>query len=1483
MLNRQKLKNRIFTKVISLLILQAFLCVNIGYTASSDRSMFKNKRPNYKAIQERRESALQEKKDSLLEKRKPKISSYKKDSSRSAKTASLKDLSSIYIPETLGRVTEVYQAEESQQHGAAPLVVHIQDLHTNPEGQLNLASILEVLITDYGLNLVCSEGAEGEVDTSSVSSFPDYEVREKTARLFINSGELTGEEYLSITKYPELPIWGIEDKDIYFKNIIEFNKIMRFSDKAQVFTRQVKEALEKLKPKIYSKKLLEIDAKEKEYEEGDVETNEYLDYLLALTDIWRTESRYKNILLFRETFKLEKDVKHEKVIEESQGLLLKLKGVLDERGDKSEREKLFTKAGLFKDQKISPFSFYSYLDTLARRYLRDDLGDYPSLFAFVMYLQKINSLDSVQLFQEIEELFYDTKDFLSTSDDQKLLTKSLRHIKFVGDFFNIKVSNEELDYYLTNKEEHAVSFFKTFLNKNLKKYNIDSFVNFDIDLIDGNLPELEDFYEIAKKRDIAMFNNTVREVEKRRAKIAALVMGGFHTRGVTQLLKEKGYSYVVIAPYSSTEIDEENYRYLLSGKRKPLSDLIDELNELLRPPLLLSNEKFKKAYNEEVVENINKGKPAHFSLLSKYNGLTVDGLTVEGEATTEEFSIEGKVYNINKDTTSINTLPELSEPIKPEGFETTFTIRGSSQKEWIAEFLNENPYILINALNRSRSFHDGELNQDITIVLADKYDYLAGDHKKNNIIILNASDIKDIFRDKEEPIFISEFVTSFLSEEFAHERGAERNPETEKSLARSCSIETSRLFSATLILSEYSDFIKRHGEDIETKDGYLGYLEAHVSAGERKIKDRDLVSRQAEELIEIVSSIDVVLGKKLNDRLVDKAFRTLKRFYSTGDPEIRAVIIEALKKKISENKALDKDLPELKLSITFPHLKLETVLYEIEEMKRMYDGVQAADEEMKYLEPAWANLVGEDLAKLTAKSSELPSSDIDSAATALAVYIVGRLLNQYPSNPNVDVEYLNEALSVFATRNIIQNPKTDTSFAIIIDAIIRKVQSYETHPAVFVSLSRALKAVLDTVYSEVPEVGKQRDIHVQYIKRLERAYRIFKQIKETSGMIKNEYLQENLKPYLRVDEFSTTIMGLRADFQGEFILMPWALLREGLLTDEELKVLMLREVIRAETGDEEMRSRIMRMQTYDRKQLPKIGEIELELDELLLERLMEFGISPMVYVNFLEKKFKPLCEDLKKKGYLKPEAELVTMPIKERVQQLKAFLRQRDVKSIRDKVKELTQNKDLVVHILGDALNFKNGKINLDIVNCLLTTDCTKMVLTTLENSSFRMFNDVELKEILGHLLSDDEINTIKFDRTKRIETIGRDGKIRYLPIFTAEFKYSGKKREVIVYNLWDINKGFPPGLEKGRDVVYSGSRPLVPLLKIDLTRLDYGGLVMLDGPQDSNILEGLRLEYRNFQEVELQDAGSFKVYILDPHRSLDEKLLQKKLQGTNL
>ncbi|MBU3912236.1 MAG: phosphoglycerate kinase [Candidatus Omnitrophica bacterium] len=551
------------------------MSTNIAYAAPETKSIFKNKKVDYRKLSDKNEGVIQKKKV-ILTGEDTSRSELNKKEVRKVLSSHLSDLSLIHIPEELGKVVEVYQNPDQDR---SKLVVHIQDLHTNPEASLNLAKILDILLKDYKMGLVCSEGADGIVDTSSVSGFPDVDVREKVARLFIDSGELTGEEYLSITKYPELPIWGIENKDIYFKNIVEFNNIMKFNPDSQVFISQIKKALEELKPKIYSKELLAIDQKELDYDNQKIETVDYLKHLsIYIQKLNIPTANYKNIALLDETMGKESKIDQQKIMQESQSLLLNLQSAITGKSNRSDMDTLMAKARLFKDQKISSFSFYSYLKDLANRRLKGQLSKYPNLMDFVDYLTKVNSLDSTKLFIEMGELTYEIKQRLARNDEEKALTQNLRNIKFLEGFFNLKVSNEELDYYLENRGSHKTGYFEGFLKPAIKKYNISSFVDFKPDLVDSHLQELEDFYKTAKSRDLVMFNNSVSEIEKRNIKVSALISGGFHTKGLTRLLKDKGYSYIVISPFSKTEIDEENYHFLLSGKRRPIEELINQLD-----------------------------------------------------------------------------------------------------------------------------------------------------------------------------------------------------------------------------------------------------------------------------------------------------------------------------------------------------------------------------------------------------------------------------------------------------------------------------------------------------------------------------------------------------------------------------------------------------------------------------------------------------------------------------------------------------------------------------------------------------------------------------------------------------------------------------------------------------------------------------------------------------------------------------------------
>jgi len=208
---------------------------------------------------------------------------------------------------------------------------------------------------------------------------------------------------------------------------------------------------------------------------------------------------------------------------------------------------------------------------------------------------------------------------------------------------------------------------------------------------------------------------------------------------------------------------------------------------------------------------------AHFSLFSKSNSHT-------GQGRADVFLIEGQKEFGVADTQRIQSLHVLTTiPPKDTDTNTTFTIRGppgGEERIRLTQYIKDN---LINAIFRSKSLHDGDFDEDIAIVLADKYDYIAGDHKDNNIIILNASDLEKMLAREEDPAFINELIVSILSEELAHERGADNNIAAEERLAEACASGTIGSFSDKQ-LREYIAFVGRNTRDMEGQYGYSTYL-----------------------------------------------------------------------------------------------------------------------------------------------------------------------------------------------------------------------------------------------------------------------------------------------------------------------------------------------------------------------------------------------------------------------------------------------------------------------------------------------------------------------------------------------------------------------------------------------------------------------------------------------------------------------------------
>lgn len=480
-----------------------------------------------------------------------------------AKGSSLK----LDIPEKYGRVVESYQGKDNR------LIIQIQDLHTNYEAQTNEAKIIYYLLKNKGWRLVATEGAEGEVNTSIFELFDDAATKEEVARFFMSKGQITGAEYLHILKKVPFVIYGAEDTALYRRHLNSFKDSLSYKNDVLQYCQQVKDVLSEIKSHIYTPELKELDRKISAYNDRKISLNNYVSYL---NEIFSTHSidisRFSNFERLSGIIELEQKINFKKVEQEHLEAIKELSQDLSEK----EMADLIVKSVDFKAEKISAGRYYIHLKELAEQ---EDFSfrPYPNLERYVYYIIISEQIDHKKLFSEIKSSEEVAKESLYTNDDQARLDRLLKNIDILEGFINIKLTNEDVQYYYTRKSEFRPQIFYSFI----QKYAIEYGFNNPVYDFSDCLPEMENFYALADRRDKILIENTLKAMQIKGERTAILICGGFHTQGITQLLKEKDISYIVITPKVSSEMDTELYFSVLKGGMVSEEE-IEELEERLR-------------------------------------------------------------------------------------------------------------------------------------------------------------------------------------------------------------------------------------------------------------------------------------------------------------------------------------------------------------------------------------------------------------------------------------------------------------------------------------------------------------------------------------------------------------------------------------------------------------------------------------------------------------------------------------------------------------------------------------------------------------------------------------------------------------------------------------------------------------------------------------------------------------------------------------
>ncbi len=446
------------------------------------------------------------------------------------------------VPDSFGQVTAKTNFD------SPVVVVNIQDLHSHPQAQKNITGILAALSKQYNVKKVFIEGASGNVEVSWIKNISDEKFRERLSVQMLNSGVLTAGENFALNNNVEL--FGLEDKEVHEQNIKRLSRIYENEEKYASIAKSIKDEINVLaKTALSAENVKFIDTVEK-YRAQKIDTAKYYKILLDyVEEISAAPGKYYNALPITNYSISE----IEKVI------------ALDKASKKLRRKKVSVELAKEIQEMKNTMSFSEYEDFIRYSANMQDIDavckflyskgvdgkTHPNLKTFVLLKELNSNINPVTLFEQEHALQEGIREALAG-------TQYEREISFLTSF------SYYFEGYLTNQLTASGEYFFNKYAKDFKEiYAKHAFINV-LPVIHEDFDFFGKYYSTNNKRNEIFINNVEKQVKldtgkqysqkdagtmlKNAAEVIVLITGGYHSKGITELLNGKKVSSIVITP-----------------------------------------------------------------------------------------------------------------------------------------------------------------------------------------------------------------------------------------------------------------------------------------------------------------------------------------------------------------------------------------------------------------------------------------------------------------------------------------------------------------------------------------------------------------------------------------------------------------------------------------------------------------------------------------------------------------------------------------------------------------------------------------------------------------------------------------------------------------------------------------------------------------------------------------------------------------------
>jgi len=459
--------------------------------------------------------------------------------SQPALHAVLEDPSKLPIPLDHVQVQEVYRGKNNK------LIIHIQDAHANLSGQRNLARMLDGLLKKYSMPLVFVEGSSVDVTLTKARESLPLKTWKRVADRFLLDGVISGEEYVNLTTQHPMKLIGVEDQALYEKNLQVYATLSRRRQELLDTLEKAQFGLEKIKSRVYPGELVQYErskVKGRRLKEGKGLAGDYEELIRLAEASHLSLEAFPNIQRLKNLQVREREIDFELANLEQSALLEAL----------GEKEVL-------KEIK----NHHSILKLVKRKKIT--LKPYPQFLKYVQYTEEFSKIDLDQTVKELETL--ENKVFsarLTTRASQ--LTRAIdQYLTLLEKAYRLQMSSEEFQTYLANEPDFPTESWQAFLNQKLVEFGYLEDLVVLTPLLEETKKTLDQFYILVNQRDFAFLEQVESVMSQEGQQVAFLIAGGYHTQHLTQLLKKRGFSYLVLTPNISDATNQNKYeKHLLT-------------------------------------------------------------------------------------------------------------------------------------------------------------------------------------------------------------------------------------------------------------------------------------------------------------------------------------------------------------------------------------------------------------------------------------------------------------------------------------------------------------------------------------------------------------------------------------------------------------------------------------------------------------------------------------------------------------------------------------------------------------------------------------------------------------------------------------------------------------------------------------------------------------------------------------------------------